>query len=243
MTREALDAPAIFVSDVHLKQGDAKELDLFLAFLRGPARSARQLVIHGDLFEFYVGPRQGRDPWWAPLQEALRELAQAGTKITLLHGNRDYQIESDFAQGSVRVLSGDWHCLAGEQRLRVSHGDEMCIHDWSYQVFGRGLLRTALVRWLVRSLPFCISRLLATSYRGVSKARRRGKSYSRLGSILDGAKQHAEGQDVLIAGHIHELARTELFPGRGAVLWTTGAWEDGPNYIHWDGVEFRAIRL
>lgn len=242
MKRDVLEPPVVFVSDVHLKQGDAEYLARFLEFLRGPCRGARHLVIHGDLFEFYVGPRQGRDPWWTPLHDALRVLASHGTVITVLHGNRDFQIEPGFGGGVLQVRPGDWKCMAGDKRLRVSHGDELCVDDWSYQIFGRWLLRLAPLRWLLRTLPFGLSRLLAVSYRRVSKARWRGQVPGRLDSMLKGARRWLGEEDVLVAGHIHELAVTDL-DGRGTtVLYTTGAWEDGPNHILWSGREFRLVK-
>ncbi len=235
--------PVLFVSDVHLRQGDNAYLEAFLRFLRVDASDASALFIHGDLFEFYVGPRQGRSAFYAPLREALRQLTAAGTQVTLLHGNRDYLLAHAFEDTGARVVADQVVITLGTSRVRVSHGDELCIHDRSYQIWGRGVLRWQVLQTLFRLLPLVVGTWIARRYRMVS-ARKHGRSVrtGRLGSILDGAKAVAPDFDVLVCGHIHQLASTPVGTAvRPCTLLTTAAWEDGPNHIRWDGLKFHLI--
>lgn len=229
----------VFVSDVHLYYEGEPYLGVFLDFLRSLPADLEALYIHGDLFDFYVGPRQGRRAFYRPLFEALSGLVGRGVAVTALHGNRDFLIGRCFQDAGVRVVDDSVDLELGGLRVHLSHGDAFCIHDHSYQFWARRVLRAQPVQVLVRSLPVAVAVFLARRYRKISA--RKAKRYagrSRLGTILDGVAGFlSQGSfDAAICGHIHDLARTEIDAGgRKALLWTTGAWEDGPNAIEFDG--------
>ena len=239
--------PVAFVSDVHLRHGDEPYQAAFLRFLREVGPDVSRLYIHGDLFDFYVGPRQGRLPFYRPLFDTLRSLVEDGTPVGLLHGNRDFLMGQRFVESGVEVLPTEVDLVLGGQRVHLSHGDEFCIHDRSYQFWARGVLRAAPVRLMVRSLPSWVALWLARRYRSVSrrKARRLDTApRGRLPTILDGVRLRLEAaaDDVIICGHIHHLAETGLQAAERRVrLFTTGAWEQGPNAILFDGKDFRII--
>jgi UDP-2,3-diacylglucosamine hydrolase len=235
----AAGAPLLCVSDVHLRFGDRPYLDAFLAFLRGPAAEAAGLVIHGDLFEFYVGPRQGRHPFYAPLFDALRDLSARGVAVAALHGNRDFLLDARFEASGAAVIADRLELETRGLRLEISHGDEFCTDDRSYQFWARGVLRSPPARAAVRSLPLTAALLAARAYRGISRRKMalpRGGQRSRIPSLFPGAEERLRMKplDALVCGHIHELAAT-LVPGTRCTLYTTGAWEDGPNFIRVQG--------
>src|SRR4051812_13882427 len=47
--------PALFISDLHLSPALPQTVAAFETFLQGPARTAAQLFILGDLFEYWLG--------------------------------------------------------------------------------------------------------------------------------------------------------------------------------------------
>ena len=234
------DERVVFVSDVHLRYGDVAYLRQFTDFLDGVgADGAAAVYIHGDLFDFYVGPRQGARPFYGPLFTGLRALVDAGIPVGIIHGNRDYLMGKRFADVGCDLLALEVALDLGGLRVHLSHGDQFCIHDRSYLFWARGVLRAAPLRFLVRNLPVSVATWLARRYRKVSakKLAKRGvATTSRLATILDGVRQLLERDpyDALVCGHIHDLAETTITAGpTKSVLYTTGAWEQCPNYIEW----------
>jgi UDP-2,3-diacylglucosamine hydrolase len=239
------EVPHVFVSDVHLRYGDAPYLERFLSFLRAAPSLARAVVIHGDLFDFYVGPKQGARAFYRPLFDTVRSLVDGGVKVTLLHGNRDYLIGEDFRAAGATVTPDELDLSLGGKRVHVSHGDEMCVHDLSYQR-AKKVLRAGPMVAFTKALPVSAAVAAAKLYRRWSARKaRKAKAFrtNRLASILDGAQKliDREPYDVVVAGHIHHFADTPLRGKAGPVrLLTTGAWDEwgeGPNYVQFDGRE------
>ena len=89
-----------FISDLHLSPHTPGVTRIFLDYLGGSARSAEQLFILGDLFEAWPGDDAIDDAGEAlneAIVEALRALSDAGTRLHLMHGNRDFLLGEEFA--------------------------------------------------------------------------------------------------------------------------------------------------
>ncbi|TXD69725.1 UDP-2,3-diacylglucosamine diphosphatase, partial [Ralstonia pseudosolanacearum] len=84
-----VSGPVFFISDLHLSAGMPATAAAFERFVRTRAREARTLVILGDFFEYWVGDEELADPFHRHVAALLAELAQAGTRVLLMHGNRD----------------------------------------------------------------------------------------------------------------------------------------------------------
>jgi UDP-2,3-diacylglucosamine hydrolase len=237
-----------FVSDVHLRFGDAPYLEQFLSFLRHVPSIARSLYIHGDLFDFYIGEKQGRLEFYRPMFATLRELVGGGVTVGILAGNRDFLLDRSFRDAGVAILDDEVRLDLGGRRAHLSHGDQFCIHDRSYQA-ARRVLRSSPFRAVMRAMPGKVAVFLANRYRGISKkktARMLSGDTSRLGTVLDGVRQLLDRErfDWVICGHIHHLAETQVSGATGpATLFTTGAWEQGPNFVHFDGEALRVRRF
>jgi UDP-2,3-diacylglucosamine hydrolase len=233
-----------FVSDVHLRFGSADYLEQFLRFLRGVPAIACALYIHGDLFDFYIGEKQGRLEFYRPLFDTLRGLVDGGITVGILAGNRDFLLDRSFQDAGVELLPDEVRLDLGGKRTHLSHGDQFCIHDRSYQA-ARRVLRSGPVRALIRMMPASLAVFLANRYRGISQkktARMRAADQNRLATILDGVRAllDREAFDYVICGHIHHLAETRVEGSSWpATLFTTGAWEQGPNFVHFDGENLR----
>lgn len=240
----------VFVSDVHLRYEDEPYLGQFVDFLRGFARDASHLFVHGDLFDFYVGPRQGQLAFYRPLFAALEEVVREGTQLCVLHGNRDYLLGKCFRRAGARVVPDEVVLDLGGEAVHLSHGDQFCVEDRSYLFWARGVLRAWPVRLLMRSLPSFVGVRLARAYRRISgrKVARMAERHlagaedaaheerGRLPTILEGVRQMLARRafDVVICGHIHHLAETPMEGPLGSSrLLTTGAWEEGPNCVEW----------
>lgn len=240
---------AVFVSDVHIHYGDAPYRDRFVAFLRDVPTMAKRLYIHGDLFDFYVGPKQGRQAFYAPMFDALGELVRAGVFVGVMVGNRDFTLQGDdgFTKVGATLLDDEVELHLGSKSAHLSHGDQFCLDDRSY-LASRIVLRFPPVTWLVKALPLAVAGALARGYRRHSSrkmASLRGAGRNRLGTILRGvdALLARKPYDFVICGHIHHLAETPIQSRPGTRLFTTGAWEEGPNCLHFDGRDLRVVRL
>jgi UDP-2,3-diacylglucosamine hydrolase len=238
----------VFVSDVHLRFGAADYLEQFLRFLRLVPTIARRLYIHGDLFDFYIGEKQGRLAFYRPLFDTLRDLVKGGTKVGILAGNRDFLLDRSFVDAGVEILPDEVTLSLGDKIAHLSHGDQFCVNDRSYQA-ARGVLRSGAVRAVIRMMPGSVAVFLANRYRGISKkktARMLSGTDDRLSTILDGVRMLLDQKrfDYVICGHIHHLGETPVGGAQGqATLFTTGAWEQGPNFLHFDGAKLGVRRF
>ncbi|HTN50330.1 MAG TPA: UDP-2,3-diacylglucosamine diphosphatase [Burkholderiaceae bacterium] len=124
----------VFISDLHLTSERPRTLERFLRFLREDAPLHPELVILGDLFEFWIGDDAGAAA--APVIAALASASRRGQRVLVMHGNRDLLLGSDFARTAGCTLLADPISLevAGTPTL-LSHGDAWCTRDVAYQQF------------------------------------------------------------------------------------------------------------
>ena len=99
--------PTLFVSDLHLSRERPALVEAFQALLAGPARQAAALYVLGDLFDIWLGDDQLRDPLAADVAAALAASANAGVRVYLQHGNRDFLLGERFAQAAGATLLPD----------------------------------------------------------------------------------------------------------------------------------------
>jgi cytidylate kinase/UDP-2,3-diacylglucosamine diphosphatase len=225
----ALPAGARVIADLHLDplaRGPWQAFEGWLARLEAPA-----LLVLGDLFEYWTGPGQARDPAYAPLLAALRARAQAGTELHFLHGNRDFLLDERFA----RAVAGRVHPhgllgrVPGGGRVLFLHGDELATRDRSYQRLRR-VLRSPLVRAVATATPAALSAATARALRRRSRSAVAAKSPAYVELQRDAAEawcvRHAAGE--LVCGHAHRF-RQEALPGgaRWTVLDAFGGERDG----------------
>ena len=141
----------VFIADLHLSD-DTPDLNrLFLQALKGWRGKVDALYILGDLFEVWLGDDM---PDHAAVQvaEALRDFS-AHAPVYFICGNRDFLLGAHYAAAAgmtllpeVRTLNlYGRHCL-------ISHGDEMCTDDATYQRFRR-IIRLPWLKKILLALP------------------------------------------------------------------------------------------
>ena len=221
----------LLISDLHLEEQRPDITRAFLHFLQSRARQAEALYILGDFFEVWVGD-DGMSPFQHDIARALRELSDAGTRIFLMHGNRDFLIGKDFCRLAGCTLLKDPSIvqLNGEPVL-LMHGDSLCTLDTGYMKLRR-LLRNPLSLFILRNLPLATRRKLARKLRNESRMQTQMKARE----IIDVTPQEvprimaAHGVRTLIHGHTHRPAVHQLLvnrqPARRIVLgdWDTHGW-------------------
>ncbi|MCW8905114.1 UDP-2,3-diacylglucosamine diphosphatase, partial [Sedimenticola sp.] len=123
----------LIISDLHLSQHRPGTVALFLRFLREQAGRAGELYILGDLFDAWIGDDNILPPVPEVIQ-ALRQLTDGGCTLSVMHGNRDFLLGSDFARATGgRLLADPFVTDLGGQSTLLMHGDLLCTDDLEYQ--------------------------------------------------------------------------------------------------------------
>ncbi|MFN0007659.1 MAG: UDP-2,3-diacylglucosamine diphosphatase [Planctomycetota bacterium] len=152
------------VADLHLDLGDAERSGEFLGWL-AQQKGIPRLVVLGDLFDVWVGPAQERLPVGPVVLDALSDLVRSGTRLEILHGNRDFLLDERFeARTGARIHPRGIVGLTGGSRILLIHGDELCTKDLGYQRLKR-VVRSGPVRALSRTLPLPVATSLARKLR------------------------------------------------------------------------------
>ena len=216
-----------FISDLHLSPRSPGATALFLRFLAGRARQAEALYILGDFFEVWVGD-DGMSPFQHDIARALRELSDAGTRIFLMHGNRDFLIGRAFCREAGCTLLKDPSIVHfnGEPVL-LMHGDSLCTLDVGYMKLRR-LLRNPLSLFILRHLPLTTRRKLARKLRSESRAQTRMKAREIIDVTPDEVPRimAEHGVRTLIHGHTHRPAEHALeVNGQSARRIVLGDWD------------------
>lgn len=217
----------LFISDLHLEAERPDISRAFLHFLATRARTAQALYILGDFFEAWIGD-DGMDEFQHSIARALRDLSDSGTRIYLMHGNRDFLIGQAFCREAGCTLLRDPSLVdLGGEKVLLMHGDSLCTLDAGYMKLRRWL-RNPLTLFILRHLPLATRHKLARKLRKESRAQTRMKA----SEIVDVTPAEVErimrdkGVRILIHGHTHRPAVHELeIDGRPARRIVLGDWD------------------
>jgi UDP-2,3-diacylglucosamine hydrolase len=238
---------SLLVSDLHLAPERPGTVELFLAFLRGRARSAERLYILGDLFDTWIGDDDDSPPGPA-VRAALRELGAAGVACLLMHGNRDFLIGRRFARDTGCTLLRDptRADLAGAPIL-LMHGDLLCTDDVPYQRFRRKV-RNPLIQRLFLWKPLAARRAMAADYRRKSGAATAAKPEQIMDVNQQAVERAMRRNRVLrlIHGHTHRPAdHVFRLDGRDVTRSVLAEWHEDRGevlVVSADGVHREAVR-
>ncbi len=196
------------ISDIHLSESRPAVTKLFFTFLKREARGADALYILGDLFDAWIGD-DDRSQLANDVKNNLSALTDAGTKLFLQHGNRDFLIGQKFLSYIKASLLDDYHILEYDNiRLLLTHGDLLCTDDVHYQRF-RKKVRKPFSRWCILSLPLFLRQRLADYLRRQSMYANTKKSADLMDVNSGAVVSVMEYCDVtvLVHGHTHRPGR------------------------------------
>ncbi|KAF1056059.1 MAG: UDP-2,3-diacylglucosamine hydrolase [Pseudomonas delhiensis] len=217
----------LFISDLHLEAERPDITRAFLHFLETRARQASALYILGDFFEAWIGD-DGMDDFQHGIAAALRKLSDSGTRVFLMHGNRDFLIGRGFCREAGATLLADPCVIELDgQRLLLMHGDSLCTRDEAYMKLRRWL-RNPLSLFILRHLPLATRRKLARKLRKESRNQTRMKASDivdvTLAEVLTVMRRHRV--TTLIHGHTHRPAVHALeLDGHPAQRIVLGDWD------------------
>jgi len=219
-----------FVADLHLTDERPVAPGRFFRFLQEEVTGADALYILGDLFEAWIGDdHDERVAHDTALR--LKALADAGTPVYFMHGNRDFMLASRYAALSGMTLLADPTRvdLYGTPTL-LMHGDTLCTDDTAYQTFRRRA-RHPLTLALLRRLPYSLRQRLARQARAGSESAKASKAAAIMDVNADEVVRVLREQQAsrLIHGHTHRPAKhAHAVDGRDCERWVLPDW-----YVRW----------
>lgn len=198
---------SFFVADLHLTDERPAATGRFFRFLDEAVDGADALYILGDLFEAWTGDdhdeRVAHDA-----ARKLKALAESGTQVFFMHGNRDFMLAERYALQSGMTLVADPARidLYGVPTL-LMHGDTLCTDDVEYQQF-RAHVRDPETqrRFLAMGIEQRIA--MARQLRDASRERNSQKAEAIMDvnqdAVANVMRRHGVRQ--LIHGHTHRPA-------------------------------------
>jgi UDP-2,3-diacylglucosamine hydrolase len=222
-----------FIADLHLDGTDTPRALKFREFLnRLSGECSRwpvELYIVGDLFEFWYEYRKAIFGVYKADLEAMESASQAGVKIFLFYGNRDFSYGRKITRrvGATVLGDGEQIELNDSRHVWLEHGDLLCTSDWKYLRFRR-LIRSRPVKILFFLMPWSMAQRTIRKIRQRTTADKVRKSAKEVEIDLEAARARLEQTNckVLICGHTHKPQATDL--GTGHRLIVLPAWCDRP---------------
>lgn len=200
-----------FIADLHLQASRPGLVDVLHRYLAGPARQADALYILGDLFEVWVGDDGGLREFGDTVA-AIAALAEHGTAVYFMRGNRDFGVGPRFAAaGRLEILDDPAVVDLPAGRALLSHGDLLCTDDTAHQRF-RARYNDPSWRARMLRLPLWSRRLVARYARARSRAGKRRKTSAIMDVNPDAVRRLMRRYDIplLIHGHTHRPADHEV---------------------------------
>jgi UDP-2,3-diacylglucosamine hydrolase len=229
---------SLFISDLHLSHGHPRSTELFLRFASDIAPNAEALFILGDLFEYWAGDDDLDDPFHKRITDTLRELNAHGTRIFIMHGNRDFLMDEELGSACNATLLEDPTMidLYGTPTL-LTHGDTLCTDDTEYQHF-RKLVRNDAWQTQFLSQPLAQRKAQIEQLRMQSESQKRSKEMALMDVNLDAVHEllRQNSYPRLIHGHTHRPAKhVHQVDGHACKRWVLGDWDSKANALRCDG--------
>lgn len=226
----------LFISDLHLAPERPDIIQLYLKFLDEQARSAKRLYILGDFVEYWLGDDDQAEGL-EPVFSKMKQLADNGLKIYLMHGNRDFLMGEAFAQrcGCTLINDSSIESLNHHSAL-LMHGDTLCSDDVRYQEL-RVMLRNPQWQQDFLAKPLAMREQMAQALRAQSKEETQSKDAEIMDVNADAVKQAFidHGISLMIHGHTHRPAIHQLdVNGQAVTRIVLGDWYSKGSYLAFD---------
>lgn len=205
----------LLISDLHLHPSRPDITSALIWFLRSVAPYSGSLYILGDLFETWIGD-DAPNPLGDQVAKELRDLADRGTAIHLMHGNRDFLIGQDYAYRCGAALVDEPLVIGlGNKKIALLHGDVLCTLDTDYLEF----------RSTVRNLEWqnsFLSKSVAERQEFAARARAQSKkaiadANTEIMDVTESAVMEMFQRlqiDIMIHGHTHRPAEHVIADSR-----------------------------
>ncbi len=236
-----MSAPrALVLSDAHLGAVPERCERRLAAFLRAAPDRADELIVAGDLFDFWFEYRTVVLRQHFGVLRRLADAVDAGLRIRLVGGNHDAWGGSFLRdQVGVETVDGPVVTRVGGRRTYLAHGDGLGGGDWGYRALKRVIRSRAAVeafRLLPPDLTVPLVRRLSAADGGEAGAASRADPLAEHAASLIRSDPDL---DLVIFGHSHRPRLDEVEPGRFYL--NAGDWIERFTYgeVGPDGVRLR----
>lgn len=211
----------LFIADVHLTAGNARQRQLLSAFLDRCLFPGDALYIIGDLFDYWANNAAVRQAH-AWVFEKLSRICATGSRVGLLIGNRDFLLRKSMVERyGVMLLDEEAAVEADGKKFLLAHGHTLCLSDTRFLRYRARMW--PLFRALDRVLPGCIENYLAQRFQKRSKKVIEAQEPARFLFTRSAIEEKfRSGFDYVICGHTH---RQETFCTGHHCFHALPAWE------------------
>ena len=236
----------LFISDLHLTAERPEANERFFRFMEGSARGAAALYVLGDLFEGWIGDDDLAGKFNSQVVGLFAALVKSGTRLYLMHGNRDFLIGRRFCAATGGTLLKDPTVVDvdGTPTL-LMHGDTLCTDDIDYQRW-RKKARSRLFRVIFLAKSLERRRKISVEAREKSKAVIAGKPAEIMDVNAEAVRAafHEHGVSRMIHGHTHRPGRHEIeVDGRRCERWVLPDWYGPGGYLQIDQSKTTLVRF
>ena len=227
----------IFVGDAHFAFGDDERRERFIQFIKNNKASMTNLVIMGDLFDFWFGfsDLSSLMQEYGSLIHLFQDVRNHGVKVMYLEGNHDFQIGSYIRD----ELGVEVHPCSAEielngSRVYLAHGDRATpglTNKISSFLLKNGLTYK-VISWLGPKFVINMAKKMSAN------SRRRGRQHASevaLSVRNFAVKKIAEGYDTVIMAHTHipEAMTVERGEAIGS-YYNVGNWTKDFSYVRYN---------
>jgi UDP-2,3-diacylglucosamine hydrolase len=232
---------SLYISDLHLSEDRPQANERFFRFLEEDAAGANALYVLGDLFEYWIGDDDVGTPFNAIVAGSLRRLADAGTRVRVMHGNRDFLFGERFCAASGARLLAEPAVVDG---TLLMHGDTLCTDDHDYQAWRRTARSEEWQRQFLDK-PLAERRAAVRGLREKSKEVIQAKTAEIMdvneAAVREALRRHGVAR--LVHGHTHRPGRHRLeVDGRACERWVLPDWYGAGGYLEVAGARARLVR-
>lgn len=225
----------LFVADLHLHDTRPDIIRAFVVLLQQKAPEFDELYLLGDIFEAWIGD-DGAPEYLEPVYQALKQLADRGTRVLFQHGNRDFLFGTAAAERlQIRLLPEIVRLESELGPLLILHGDQLCTDDQDYQQFRR-MVRTPEWQQAFLNKPLAEREAIARHLRETSRAETANKA-DEITDVSPAAVQalmQQERVELIIHGHTHRPALHRRQNGEQGARMVLGDWDREGWYLELD---------
>lgn len=218
---------SLFISDLHLCAQRPDISEAFVRFSTQRAINAEALYILGDLSDAWLGDDDDSDIAEL-LKSEIKKLTDAGVKVFIMVGNRDFLMGQQFATHCQCTLLDDPSVIdLYGQSVLLMHGDSLCTEDAEYMAF-RAQIRNPDMQQVLLSKSLNERRGIAKMLREKSRSANATKTEDIMdvtpSEVVKALNEH--NVDIMIHGHTHRPAIHSLkVDSADAKRYVLGDWD------------------
>lgn len=232
---------AIFLSDIHLGPDEHDKIESLRSFFGDVLDKGSRLYLLGDIFEYWVNPKQGHEGAYAEFVALLAKEAARGVSVGFVPGNRDYLIDKRFERRSkCKVLGQEVLVEMDGTKVHLTHGDVLFSRNPKHGAYRR-LMNFRMLKATIRSIPLRVGKMIGRGFRKMSQTEGRGWTEREL--LERTWPVFEQGADLFVCGHLHQPQKiTFTHMGKSKALVVLGDWDHTYVYGEFEAGEI-ALRM